>query len=122
MGRTLQVRAGEPMTATIKARYLGSGGIYNVQVRLGYREGKEFFPEAGLEWAEEVRVGEADVYEFDVTCLLPFMAPVGRYDAECLIRIPNLPDLESRQAIGRRDNAVTVTAHEPIVKPWSESL
>jgi len=107
MGRTYGTIAGEEMMAHVKSRYLGTSDIYNIQIRLGYRKGKEFFPQEWLEWTQDVRA-ELGINEFEIPCPVPLDAPAGTYDAEVLISIPGIPYPENREIRVYRDNVALV--------------
>lgn len=102
------VSPGEKVIAHFKFDYLGDGGLYTIQMRLGYHRLANWFdPEEGLLWYYDINLVEPDTYEFDLACLIPDGTPARTYDAEASIRTPDMPP-EDRLIRVFKDKAVTV--------------
>lgn len=90
------VPAGGTAIAHFKFDYLGGGGTYVLQVSFGkVRWIEPFFDHVeGLTWMPEVTIPSSDTYEFDVECDIPIGTTPGEYDAEALIRTPEMDWLD----------------------------
>lgn len=102
------VSPGGVVRARFKFDYLGEGGTYVIQLRLGYHRLPGWFdPEEGLLWYKEIELPEPGTYEDDLECVIPDGAPARTYDAEGSIRTPDIPP-EDRLLRVFIDKAVTV--------------
>ena len=79
---------GDEFTAVFHFDYVGAGGPYYLQVRLGRHHTiptNWFTAEAGLIWTLDVNLPVAGTYEFEIICRIPDAARPNEYDAEASI-------------------------------------
>lgn len=92
----LKKPAGWKPGSVIKAHYtfdyLGSGGTYVIQTSFGHViiVSPWFNHIEGLIFTQEIELPSPDSYTFDLDCKLPIGTSPGVYDAESLIRTPEM--------------------------------
>lgn len=99
---------GDVFIAKFKFDYIGDGGLYVIQVRLGYKRTSFWFdPEEGLLWHEQVELPVSDTYNFELECVIPDGAEARTYDAEGSIRTPYMTS-EQRLIRVFKEKAITI--------------
>jgi len=89
------VPPGGVIEATFKYKYNGDQGDYVLQVSLGHvRIGEWFDHIEGLTWTKEINLTEAGAYEEELECPLPEGIAEKTYDAEALIRTPEMSEFD----------------------------
>ena len=92
------VSPGGLVRATVKFDYLGEGGLYVIQIRLGtilWDLGFQWFkPKEGMIYTLDIELPGPDSYEFEVDCRIPEGADEGTYDGECQIKTPDMAEDE----------------------------
>lgn len=89
------VDPGDTVIARFAFDYLGSGGTYVIQLSLGNILISQWFDRIeGLTWSAEIELPSPDNYTFDLECPLPEAIKAQVYDAEALIRTPQMGDRE----------------------------
>lgn len=85
------VSPGESLFAHFKFDYEGAGGTYVLQVYFGHSLVGAWFDHV---WgcSMEVTLDRSDTYEFDLLCDIPEGTKAGKYDAEALIRTPEMDE------------------------------
>jgi len=89
-----------PVRAHFKFDYLGDptrkGGTYTLQNRFGHivEEHPYFDYLPGMIWSEDVNIPTPGTYEMNVDCEVPIGTPPKPYDAEALIRTPEMHQLD----------------------------
>lgn len=82
---------GDTIVACFNFTYTGEGGIYVIQVSLGnILLAGAFDHVEGLTWSREVTLTEPGPYCEEIECPLPEAATPQTYDAEALIRTPEM--------------------------------
>lgn len=90
------VDPGGAIRARFKFDYLGDGGTYVLQVSLGHvRVVEPWFDHIeGMTWYREVELPGPDTYEEDLDFEIPIGTTPATYDAEALIRTPEMDWLD----------------------------
>ncbi len=90
------VDPGDTVIARFRFDYLGAGGAYVLQASFGRLYfGKIFDHVEGLTWETTVALPEPGSYQFDLECPLPQGIETRKYDAEALIRTPDMGQFDS---------------------------
>lgn len=85
------VEPGGDVRARFKFDYLGEGGDYVIQVSFGILYPLDIFDHIeGMTWQREIELAGPDTYEFDLDCEIPPGTAAKQYDAEALIRTPEM--------------------------------
>ena len=84
----------ETVRAHFKFDYLGEGGAYTLQNSFGHIVGDIFDHVLEMTWSEDVNIPTPGTYEMNVDCQIPIGAPPKPYDAEALIRTPEMHQLD----------------------------
>lgn len=85
------VSPGGKVRAHFSFDYMGEGGIYIIQVSFGTLYPLNIFDHIeGMTWDMKVELPAPDTYEFDLDCKIPSAAKAKKYDAEALIRTPEM--------------------------------
>lgn len=102
---------GDEIIASFRFDYLGDGGTYTIQLRLGSHNRigviDWFIAKPGLVWFKNIELPEPDTYEDELECIIPDGAPAARYDAEASIRTPDMSQ-DDRLIRIFKDEAVTI--------------
>lgn len=105
------VDPGDVVTALFVFDYHGEGGIYVLQVGLGHLRFGFFDNVDGLRFRIEVNLPEPEVkpqhYEFLIDMELPVGTDPGTYDAEAIIRTPDM-DVDDYIVRVRTEGAIVV--------------
>jgi len=86
------ISPGGTFEAKFIVNYGEAGGTYIFQVALGSIRMAEWFDHAeGLQWIQEVQLTEpTEGFELTIECDIPEATPERTYDAEALIRRPDM--------------------------------
>ncbi len=84
------VEPGGEIRCHFKFDYLGEGGTYVLQVSLGHQYVVVFDHVEGLTFYKEIELPGPDTYEEDLDFDLPIGTEPDIYDAEALIRTPEM--------------------------------
>lgn len=102
-------QAGGKVKATFGFNYNGAGGTYILQVSFGNKifDSPFFDHVEGLTFTKQVLLAEAKAYTIDMVMTLPLGTTPNVYDAEALIRTP---DMETFKYLVKSvtENALTV--------------
>lgn len=97
---------GDTVTCHFSFEYLGTGGTYVLQVYFGSTIIGGLFNHV-FGCADEVLLPATGVYEHDLLCKIPLGTKAQKYDAEALIRRPDMAEFD--YLIKRvTDGAITV--------------
>ena len=82
---------GDILVARFTFKYKGEGGTYVLQVSLGNILIEQWFDHIdGLTWTKNIGIPRAGTYTGDLECPLPAALAPKVYDAEALIRRPDM--------------------------------
>jgi hypothetical protein len=81
------VSPGDVAVARVGFKYLGAGGDYHLQIRLGDVKTQSWFVEqAGFVWGEGITLDGPNDYKAEISCEIPSGARKASYGAEFAIQ------------------------------------
>ncbi len=83
-------KAGSVVKAHYTFDYLGSGGTYVIQTSFGHVVIVSPWFDHIFTFTQEIELPSSDSYTFDLDCKIPVGTSPGVYDAESLIRTPEM--------------------------------
>jgi len=87
------VSPGETIAAHFKFDYSGEGGAYVLQVYFGSSLVGGWFNHV-FGFTMDVELPSPGTYEFDMMCVIPLGTKAQKYDAEALIRTPDMAEFD----------------------------